>query len=97
MSHSRALNVSAAVLVIAAVSSTAGCASVKREVAAAYGPDYVLTKSQYERVDVTGSKLQTLVPTAGTVSALPPISPIYVMSPNAFRSLVQPGRGPTRR
>jgi hypothetical protein len=94
MKMSRTVIVSAALLGLALGS---GCASVRRYVASAAGPDYVLTSSQYERVDVTGSKLQTLVPTAGSVTPLPPISPIYVMSPEAFRALVQPGRGPTRR
>jgi len=74
-----------------------GCASVKRDVATSYSPVYVLTKSQYEQVDVTGSKLQVLVPTAGTVAALPPMSPVTVMSASAFRAAMMPGRGPTRR
>lgn len=76
---------------------TTSCASLSRDAAAAERPAYVLKKSQYETVYMTGSKLPVLMPTAGTVSPLPSISPMYVMSADAFRAAMQPGRGPARR
>lgn len=70
---------------------------MKRDFASVSGPDYVLTNSQYESVDVTGSRLPVLVPTAGSVKPLPPISPITVVSAEAFRTAMMSVRGPARR
>lgn len=76
---------------------TTSCASLSRDATAAERPAYVLNQSQYETVFLTGSRLPVLMPTAGTVTPVPSISPITVISGDSYYAATRVVRGPTRR
>ncbi len=73
---------------------TTSCASLSRDAAAAERPAYVLNQSQYETVVLTGSRLPVLMPTAGTVTPIPRIFPITVISGDSYYTATRVVRGP---
>lgn len=86
-----------ALLAGATILLTTSCASLSRDAAAAERPAYVLNQFQYETVFLTGSRLPVLMPTAGTVTPLPTISPMTVISGDSYYAATRVVRGPIRR